>query len=95
LALLLGKKSRTHVSRLERSQRSPSVESLIACLVIFGASAPELFPSLYSHIEETVLRHAAALLEEIDGDMTLRGKRKRALLKAALSRAISSSSKRV
>jgi transcriptional regulator with XRE-family HTH domain len=95
LALLLGTKSRAHVSRLEREKRSPSVESLIACLVLFGATAPELFPSLYSHIEETVLRNAAALLHELDGDTTLRGKRVRALLEAALARAISSSSKGV
>jgi transcriptional regulator with XRE-family HTH domain len=92
MARLLGTKSRTHISRLERGERSPSVESLIACLVLFGASAPELFPYLYSHIEKLVLRNAAQLLEELDSDTTPRGRRKRALLERALRRAISSSS---
>lgn len=92
MAHLLGTKSRTHISRLERGERSPSVESLISCLVLFGASAPELFPHLYSHIEETVLRNAARLLEELEDDTSLRGRRKRALLERALRRAISSSS---
>jgi transcriptional regulator with XRE-family HTH domain len=92
MARLIGTKSRTHISRLERGERSPSVESLIACLVLFGATASELFPYLYSHIEETVLRNAARLLEELDGDTSLRGRRKRALLERALRRAISSSS---
>lgn len=92
LALLLGFKSRAHISRLERDERAPSLESLIACLVLFGTSTPELFPGLYSDIEETVLRHAAQLLDTLDGDNSLRAKRKRALLERALSRAISSSS---
>lgn len=86
MALLLGTKSRTHISRLERGERSPSVESLISCLVLFGASAPELFPHLYSHIEETVLRNAARLLEELEDDTSLRGRRKRVLLERALRR---------
>ena len=95
LAKLLGGKSRTQVSRLERGERAPSVESLLSCLVLFGASAPALFPHLYSHIEERVLRDAAALLEELADDTSRKSTRKRELLKLALARAISSSSQGV
>ena len=92
LARLIGSHSRTTVSRLENGARAPSVESLISCLVLFGLNAPALFPYLYSHIEERVLRDAAALLEELAHDTSKKSARKRALLEAALRRAISSSS---
>ena len=91
LARLLGSQSRTKISRLEHGVRVPSVESLISCLVLFGVSAPELFPHLYSRIEERVLRDAAALLEELAGDTSRKSARKRELLRLALARAISSS----
>ena len=90
LALLIGSRSRAHVSRLERDQRAPSVHSLIAALVIFGESAPALFPHLYGAIEEEVLRSAAKLLEELSNDSTRRGARKRELLESVLHRAITS-----
>ena len=95
LARLLGSHSRTKVSRLERGERAPSVESLISCLVLFGANAPELFPHLYSDIEERVLRDAAALLEELADDTSQRSARKRELLRQTLARAISSSPQRL
>lgn len=79
------------MSNLERGSRLPSAESLIACCVLFGVSAPKLFPRLYSHIEEEVLANAATLLDELEGDTSLRSQRKRELLSAALRRAITSS----
>ena len=83
LAKLLGSKSRASVSRLECGKRTPSVESLLSCVVLFGADAPELFPHLYSHIEERVLRSAAAFLEELERDTSLKSARKRELLQLA------------
>lgn len=92
LAKLLGMNSRTHVSKIEHGKRKPSVEFLIASLVLFGASIEDLYPSLYSHIEEEVLREASTLLETLAGNGSPKAARKRELLDAALRRAITRSS---
>lgn len=91
LARLLGFTSRSLVSKLERGERAPSVEALLAAMVLFGATAPELFPQFYSHIKERLMRDAAALFAKLDGDTSLKAKRKRELLNRALHSAISSS----
>lgn len=91
VARLIGSRNRSHVSRLERGRRTPSIDAFLAYVVLFGTAPEKLTPQKYSHIKEEVLRNAAALLEEIADDSSLRGERKRQLLSQALARAITSS----
>ncbi len=89
LALLLGLATGGAVSRIERSSRTPKTATLVACGVVFGLSAAELFPSLHEQIEEAVLGAAKALHDGLEGKNDEESERKRALLEGILARAIS------
>jgi len=88
LALLLGLSSSTAVSRIERSKRTPSTATLIACSIIFGLSVPELFPHLQEEIEEAVLGTAKDLYEQLDEKNNKQWELKHKLLKDILARVI-------
>lgn len=88
LALLLGLSSSTAVSRIERSKRTPSTATLIACSIVFGLSVPELFPLLQKEIEEAVLGTAKDLYEQLDAKNDKQWELKRKLFKEILARVI-------
>ena len=88
LALLLGLSSSTTVSRIERSKRGSTTTTLIAYSVVFGLSAPELFPPFYDDIEEAVVIAAKLLHEELDGSTDKKSALKRALFEDILARVI-------
>lgn len=64
LAHLIGYNSRMSVFRLEREGHLPTVDTVIACQIIFGASTQELFPDLYQEIEQITKERARELLKE-------------------------------
>jgi transcriptional regulator with XRE-family HTH domain len=68
LAFLIGAESQTTISRLEQLKRLPSFAAGIACLVVFDASAAEMFPGLFAEIREAVLVRAGELYEELQGN---------------------------
>ncbi len=80
LARLVGLSSRSAVSRIERAERVPTTATIIACGIIFGIAASDLFPSLQKEIEETVQLAVAALQEELADPSDKVSIRKRALL---------------
>lgn len=80
LARLLGLASRSAVSRIERAERLPTTAIIIACGIVFGLAAPELFPSLHEDIEQAVAAVAAELAEELAGLTDKLSVRKRTLL---------------
>ena len=80
LARLVGLSSRSAVSRIERAERVPTTATIIACGIIFGIAACDLFPSLQEEIEETVQLAVAALQEELADQPDKVSIRKRALL---------------
>jgi transcriptional regulator with XRE-family HTH domain len=88
LAFLLGRKSSTHVSKLEQAKRTPTVDIIIACEIIFGMSSGQLLPKLYEEVEGDVMARAAELYEKIDGKKSRAAARKKELLSAVLNRAI-------
>jgi transcriptional regulator with XRE-family HTH domain len=61
LSALLGYKHRSSVRRRELGDSPPSIQFALACQVVFGVAPAEMFPGLYSQIEETVLLEAAVL----------------------------------
>src|SRR6185312_14558620 len=89
LAALIGVASSTTVSRIERSKRMPTTPVMIACCVLFGLPAPELFISLYEEIEEVVVTAVKALHEELEGRTDKLTVRKRDFLEEVLTRVIS------
>jgi transcriptional regulator with XRE-family HTH domain len=61
MAFLLGCQSGTKISRFERLARQPNLETALACQVIFGIPAHELFPGVFAEVEKTVTERARLL----------------------------------
>jgi transcriptional regulator with XRE-family HTH domain len=85
LARLAGRDP-SRASKLEAGD-APSLSFVLACEVVFGASARELFPTLYEQIEEQVMQRAVRLLEALEERPY---ERKRALLDDMMQRATDS-----
>ena len=66
VAFLLGTQSGAKVCRYERFAREQSLETALACEVIFQRSASELFGGLYQKVEQKVTARAKALAERTD-----------------------------
>ena len=61
VAFLLGSQSGAKVSRYEQFAREPSLETALACEMIFQRSASELFGGLYQKVEAEVAARATTL----------------------------------
>jgi DNA-binding XRE family transcriptional regulator len=70
LAFLIGYKSRTVVSKLERSGKLPTVDIGFALHTVFGTHNTELFPSVHRDVQAGVLARAHELYERIQGTRT-------------------------
>src|SRR5712671_1661742 len=68
LAFLIGAESPTTVSRIEQLKRLPNLAAGLACLVIFDATAFEMFPGLFADVRQAVLARAGELYDELQGD---------------------------
>jgi transcriptional regulator with XRE-family HTH domain len=68
VAFLLGVKNGAKMSRYERFHRTPTLETALACEVIFGRPASELFGGLYQKAEAEIARRANELVQQI-GDV--------------------------
>ncbi len=87
LSHLLGCRSASVVSRLERAERKPSLTAAFGCEIIFGVSAGELFPALFDSAEEEVLTRAYDLYERLQGNRSRATRTKLDILEAAFTRA--------
>jgi transcriptional regulator with XRE-family HTH domain len=65
MAFLLGSHSGTKISRFEHLARHPNLETALACQVVFGVPAHELFPGIYAEVEKIVIERARLLSEEL------------------------------
>lgn len=88
LARLIGFGSATQVSRLEKCKRGPSVETALACQVLFGISPADMFPNLHRQVEERVIRNAYHMHQGLENITSLPALRKRELLVLALKRTV-------
>jgi hypothetical protein len=61
MAFLLGCHSGTKISRFERLARHPNLETALACQVVFGVPAHELFPGIFAEVEKIVTERARLL----------------------------------
>lgn len=94
LALLLGCKDGTKVSRYERLSRVPNLETAFACQAIFGVPAHELFPGIYQNVEQVVKQRAELLTGKLDGTSAV-VKYKRQALNAIVSPRVNLSAQKV
>lgn len=90
LASLMGFESAAHVSRIENGKRAPTVESALACQVLFGIPPSAMFPHAYDLVEERVIRDVYRRHLALENTTNPSGLRKRELFSLALERAISS-----
>jgi transcriptional regulator with XRE-family HTH domain len=66
VAFLLGCQTGTKVSRYERHSRKPSLETLFAYEVMFGAPARELFAGAYQKVEKRIFNRAQLLTRKLN-----------------------------
>ena len=59
----------------------------MACFILFGTPAPELFPDMSTSIEALVMARVWEMYERIQGNPSRRTKKKIELLEAAIARA--------
>ena len=87
LAHLVGCKSGTAISRLEKGERRPSLKIALACYIIFDTPPHELFPGTFSHIEKCILKRAWDLYERVQGNPSAATRLKLDALQEAIDRA--------
>lgn len=92
LALLIGQRSATAISRFESGQRVPRLRSALALQVIFGPMPHDIFPGIYEDVEEDVMRRALQLREQLEGRTDRRSSAKLELLDAIPARGWASDS---
>jgi DNA-binding XRE family transcriptional regulator len=87
LAHLLGWSRPDVISRIEKKQRQPTLRLVIACLVLFGGSASELFPDIVTRIETDVMGRVWEFYERIQGNHSRKTRSQIELLESAIDRA--------
>jgi len=87
LSNLLGWDRSDVISRIEKKQRLPSLKLVMACFILFGASAAELFPDISDGVEATVMARIWDMYETIQGNPSRKTTMKIALLENAIERA--------
>lgn len=68
IAYLTGCRTREYISRLEGPNPNPKVSIAFALQVIFGCEPDELFPVMFSEVEDAVVARAYNLHERLQGD---------------------------
>lgn len=64
VARLLGLGSGQAISRYERLDRSPSLETVLACQVLFDALPHELYPGLYKKVKKLTRQRIHAFVNQ-------------------------------
>jgi transcriptional regulator with XRE-family HTH domain len=94
LAYLLGWPRSEVISRIEKKQRPPNLQLVIACFILFGTPAAEIFPDITAGVETLVLARVWDFYEKIQGDPSRKTKKQIELLEDAIKRAENRSHKR-
>lgn len=87
LAFLFGYDAESVVSRFESEERAITLAVAIACQTIFGVEPRELFPALYTSLEQSVSQRMYELRDSLaQSEITQRTLAKLDLLQEALRR---------
>jgi transcriptional regulator with XRE-family HTH domain len=66
MALLLGCRSGAKVSRFEHYKRDPDLRTALACQVMFGIPANEIFPGIFAEVEKVTKEQAMLLSRKLE-----------------------------
>jgi transcriptional regulator with XRE-family HTH domain len=66
VAFLLGCQNGTKVSRYERCSRKPSLETVLAYVIVFGAPGRELFAGTFEKVENKLSKRAQLLTRKLN-----------------------------
>ena len=66
MALLLGCRSGANVSRYEHYKREPDLRTALACQVMFGIPANEIFPGIFAEVEQVTKERAMLLSRKLE-----------------------------
>ena len=86
MAFLTGCSSGTQISRYERLRREPSLQVLVAYIIIFHMSGSDLYPAIFQEIEKEVGARARDLYEELQGNPSQQNNAKLDALETLLER---------
>src|SRR5262249_4097221 len=87
LAYLLGWSRPDVISRVEKKQRQPTLRLVMACFILFGSSAAELFPDISTRVEDDVMGRVWDCYERLKGNPSRKTKSQIELLESAIERA--------
>ena len=90
LAYLLGLKSGSAISRIERNVVQPSLAIALACQVLFDAPLMELFPGAFSAIESAMVERAGELSDRLQRGVERATEAKNELIENILTRVVAS-----
>src|SRR5262245_1541942 len=68
VALLIGVKSRTVISRIEASTQRPSLDAIFIYAIVFDQSPLKLCPGLMSELHGAVFQRASELYDQLQGN---------------------------
>ena len=86
LALLVGLRSNTTISRFEELKRVPTLPAALALELIFGAPSTDIFPGVLATVKDGLHHRARDLYEMLQGDPSITTRVKLDFLEAVLSR---------
>jgi transcriptional regulator with XRE-family HTH domain len=66
VAFLMGCQNGTKVSRYERSSRKPTLETVLAYAIVFGAPGRELFAGTFEKVEKRIMNRAQLLTRKLN-----------------------------
>jgi DNA-binding XRE family transcriptional regulator len=87
IAHLIGAHGQPAISRFEYGIRDPSLTHALALFIIFGTTPHELFPGFFAKVEESVMKRACELYEELQGNSSKATRAKLDLLENVFQRA--------
>jgi transcriptional regulator with XRE-family HTH domain len=87
LASLLGWERSEIISRIEKKKRYPTLRLVMACFILFGTPAAELFPDIAASVETDVMGRIWEFYQKIQGDSSKKTRVKIELLEDAIERA--------
>ncbi len=82
LAFLLNQRAQSAVAQFENGDRVPSLKCAFALQVLFRLRPHHMYPDLYEHVEDGVMRRAAQLIEDLESKADKRSVAKREFLEA-------------
>jgi transcriptional regulator with XRE-family HTH domain len=87
VAVLLGIRSESKISRYERRRSLPPLQTALAYEVIFGRPVAQLFPGTYAAVRQLVRRRARTAAERVVGNRAMpRSARRKGSLQAITHR---------